>query len=129
MSVAPSQHPFPLPPRAAEPLARGIVFHSFREAVLVQWGQAGVASMARHLGAASSESLTSGVLALEWRSERMLMEWHEALWLGPLRENDKELRAFVDRNVSLGFGRTRRALLRLVTPLMLARKAAELWRH
>lgn len=131
MSAAPSVHPPSPIHRAArvapDALARGALFQSFRETALAQWGKAGLAAMLPRLAPQSARALEEGVLAMEWRPEAILVDWYDALWAGPAREDEGELRTFVDRTIASGVGRTKRALLRLATPHAVATKAAEIW--
>src|SRR5579871_4461221 len=115
---------------ADEQMAKGIVLHAMRLAVIDMWGQAGLADVAARVSSDTRvQTAETGVSPLAWVPERFLVEWHDAVWNGPAKRDDDALRRTVDRRIQFGFGRVRKALLGLVGPVGVIRRAGELWRH
>jgi hypothetical protein len=101
-----------------------------RHAVLDVWGEAGLAVVAAHVSADTrAQTVEASVSPLAWVPERFLIEWHEATWHHLARHDDAALCRTIDRRLDFGFGRVRKALLGLVGPEGVIRRAAELWRH
>ena len=118
------------PPVSNEPLARGIILHTFREAAIQTWGEASLLKIAEQLPDDARVATFDVIPAvLEWQPERYAMAWYEAAWAGPCRGDERAFAAFVDKSVDLSFGRVRRAMLAFITPVGLLHKASELWRH
>jgi hypothetical protein len=113
-----------------EALTKGTILVSTRLAIVDLWGEAGWRDVAARLPEDARQTMTRGELtALGWYPTRFAQDCGRALLAGPGGGKETELRRFVRRSVDLGFGRIRRALLRLATPEMLASRAASLWRH
>lgn len=115
---------------ALEPLARRTIFSAFRRAAVDIWGDEGL----REIGAGMSEEarlrcVDAVVIGEEMLPERFVLEWYECAWAGPAARNRVSYHRFLDRMMDHGFGRVRKVLLGIATPLMLARKASDLWRH
>lgn len=117
-------------PPSAEPLTRGTHLHSQREAILATWGEAGLRQVidvltdeTRHATAPAAAS------PLAWYPTRYLVEWGNAIFAGPAGRDEQAFRANIARSTDLGFGRVRRVLMGFATPIILAQRAAELWRH
>jgi hypothetical protein len=113
-----------------EPRARGILLLGFVEAIQSLWGEEGLRKTTLRLPsdvhAATVERI---VLAVEWVPEAYVVAWHHAVLEGPCARNEAELRRWIQHATDRAFGQVRRLLLRVVTPELLLRKAAELWRH
>lgn len=101
-----------------------------RRAVLDVWGQDGLLDVARRVSP-DCRALTVDAEAepLAWVPERYLVEWHEATWEGPAQRDDDALCRTINRRLDLGFGHVRKALLGLVGPEGVIRRAGELWKH
>ncbi len=113
-----------------EQKTKGIVLHAMRLAVLDVWGEAGLAVVAAHVSKDTREQTVEAPLSpLAWVPERFLIEWHEATWKGLARHDEAALCRTIDRRIDFGFGRVRRALLSLVDPEGVIRRATELWKH
>jgi hypothetical protein len=113
-----------------EQRTKGIVLHAMRLAVRDLWGEPGLAEIATLVSSDNrAATIDRPASPLEWYPERFLCEWHEAAWRGPAQMDDAELCRVIDRRVDLGFGRVRKALLGLVGPEGVMRRAGELWRH
>jgi hypothetical protein len=113
-----------------ESMARGTVFRGLREAALEVFGETGYAVLVRALPAdvraATVDSLT---VAVGWYPERYVMAWFEAAFDCAAGRNEARFHAFLDRMMDHGFGKVRRALLRLASPDMLLGQATTLWQH
>jgi hypothetical protein len=112
----------------SEPCASQRVFVASRLAVLSLWGEAGLADVASRLPVdARSSLIDSAIISEAWLPERFVMAWQEAVWNGPCQGDGTALRHYTDRVVDSGFGRVRRLLVSMVTPVTLCTRAAELW--
>lgn len=115
---------------ADEQLTKGIVLHAMRLAVKDLWGEAGLKDVGGRVSSDTrAQTVEVAASPLAWVPERFLVEWHEAVWNGPAKRDDDALRRTVDRRIHFGFGRVRKALLGLVGPVGVIRRAGELWRH
>jgi len=113
-----------------EQLTKGIVLHAMRLAVLDVWGEAGIAQVASRVSADTRvQTVAASASPLAWVPERFLVEWHEAVWEGPADHDDAALCRVIHRRIDFGFGRVRKALLGLVGPEGVVRRAGELWKH
>ncbi len=113
-----------------EQLTKGIVLHAMRLAVLDVFGDAGLAEVAPRVSADTcAQTVDASASPLAWVPERFLVEWHEAVWDGPARRDDAALCRVINRRLDFGFGRVRKALLGLVGPEGVTRRAGELWKH
>lgn len=101
-----------------------------RRAVLDLWGEAGLADIAARVSMDTRlQTVEAPASPLTWVPERFLTEWHEATWDGPARRDDAALCKTINRRLDLGFGRVRKALLSLLGPEEVIRRAGELWKH
>jgi hypothetical protein len=115
---------------AEEQCTKGIVLHAMRLAVLDVWGEAGLADVARRVSEENRKQTVETLASpLAWLPERFLIEWHQATLAGPAKGDDAALCRTIDRRLDFGFGRVRKALLGLVGPEGVIRRASELWRH
>jgi hypothetical protein len=117
------------PPLTGGPHARGSVLHGFREAVVDLWGEEGLRRFAELLPAdARVATLDSIVLPFEWVPIAHVVAWHEALWNGLARGDERELTKLVARAIDVGLGRFKSAFFAGITPERLVERAPELWR-
>jgi hypothetical protein len=106
------------------------VIHGFRAACVDLWGEDSLRQLAGHLPLETRvATLDAIVLPFEWVGIRHVIAWHEALWNGPARADERELARLVSRAIELGFGRVKAAFLAGVTPEKLRDRAPELWRY
>jgi hypothetical protein len=109
---------------------KGIILHAMRLAVLDLWGEPGLNDIAARISEENrKDTVDHAASPLEWLPERYLVEWHEASWNGPAKHDDEALCRVINRRLDYGFGRVRRALLGLVGPEGVIRRAGELWKH
>jgi hypothetical protein len=117
------------PPPSGEPHARGTVLHGFRAAVEDLWGERAVADIAARLPLATRlATIDSMVLPFEWLPTHHVIAWHDAIWTGPARTDERELARLVARSIDLGLGRFKSAFFSGVTRERLVERAQELWR-
>ncbi|MET0287020.1 MAG: hypothetical protein ABW352_21230 [Polyangiales bacterium] len=110
--------------------ARGTVFVAFREAAVELWGESGLRTLASALPEDVRIATVDNVVAsVGFYPERYTIAWFHAAYVVMARRSDREFYAFLDSMMDHGFGRVRRALLRLATPGFLIDQAASLWRH
>jgi hypothetical protein len=113
-----------------EQRTKGIVLHAMRAAVLDLFGEAGLSDVAARVSAdCRAQTVVAPASPLAWLPERYLVEWHQASWDGPAKRDDHTFCKIVNRRLDFGFGRIRRALLGLVGPEGVIRRAGELWKH
>jgi hypothetical protein len=109
---------------------RGTVMMAFREAALKCFGEQGLASLGAHLSeAVRRETVDVAASSLNWIPESYVLEWYQALWLGPCNRRRDLFLKFLDRMIEAGFGRIRKTLVALATPAMILNKAPSLWEH
>jgi hypothetical protein len=96
----------------------------------MQWGEAGLKSVLDRLTPEVREA-TAGpsFTPLGWYPTRYVVDWIEASYDGPARRDDEAIRKGVDLAIDLSFGRVKRVFLRFATPVLLAQRAADLWRR
>ncbi len=115
---------------ADESKARGTIFVAFREAAMELWGEHGLQLLASALpDDVRAGTLDSVMTSAGLYPERYAVAWFNAAYAVMSRRIDREFYAFLDSMMDHGFGRVRRALLRLATPAFLLDQAANLWRH
>lgn len=115
---------------ADEQRTKGIVLHAMRLAVMDVWGEAGLADIAARVSEDNRiQTVEQPASPLAWVPERYLVEWHQAAWEGPAQHDDSALCRVINRRLDFGFGRVRKALLGLVGPEGVVRRAGELWKH
>ena len=113
---------------SAEPCAAQRVFVASRAAAVELYGDGGLRETAERLPPDVRGALIDSALITDrWLPERFVMAWLEAVFAGPARGSDDELRRYIHKVVDSGFGRVRRLLVNLVTPATLCTRAAELW--
>ena len=118
-----------VPPPSGEPYARGTILHGFRAAVEDLWGERAVADIAARLPLATRvATIDTLVLPFEWIPIHHGIAWHEAMWAGPARADERELARLVSRSIDLGLGRFKAAFFAGVTKERLVERAQELWR-
>jgi hypothetical protein len=117
------------PPPSGDPYVRGTVLHGFRAAVLDLWGDAALAQVAARLPMATRvATIDALVLPFEWVAVDHVIAWHEAMWTGPARGDERELARLVAKSIELGLGRFKSAFFVGVTPEKLVERSQELWR-
>jgi hypothetical protein len=110
--------------------ARGTVFVGFRAAAIELWGDQGLRTLASALpDDVRTATIDNAVVSAGLYPERYTVAWFNAAYAVMSRRSDREFYAFLDGMMDHGFGRVRRALLRLATPGFLLDQAASLWRH
>jgi hypothetical protein len=117
------------PPRSTEPLARGVVLFALHEAVRGFFGD----EQLRLVVARLPEPIARATFGpefrpLEWYPVAHLEAWHEAIHAGPIHGDDGVYAECMDRALDVTLGRLRRAFMRLMTPVTLAKRSSELWR-
>jgi hypothetical protein len=111
-------------------MTRGTILHSNAESIREVWGDEGHRDVVSRLSAETREATTGPAFsALSWYPTRYLMEWDVAKMAGPCAGDEEAFRRSIRRATDLGFGRVRRAFLKVATPVLLAQRAAELWSH
>jgi hypothetical protein len=117
-------------PPATVPRVRGTVIHGYRMAALELWGEDGLRRIAEDLPPATRQRTVDELLVTVDRVPvRDVMEWQQAIWQGPAERREESFHRFIDRSVDHGFGRIRRAFLKLATPAQVAAKAPAMWAH
>jgi hypothetical protein len=72
---------------------------------------------------------TAGMRPLpDWILLEDLIAWHQAVWNGPAKRNEKIMTEHIHATVDQGFGRVKRVLLSMSTPHSLAPRVVKLWR-
>lgn len=111
-------------------MTRGTLLHSVAAGVLDVWGPEGLRDVTARLPEETRAATTGPAFTLlSWYPTRYVMDWDVAKMAGPARGDEAAFRRSVTRSIDLGFGRIRRALLSFATPVLIAERAAELWRH
>jgi hypothetical protein len=110
--------------------ARGTILVAFREALVAAYGAEGLEMVAKRLPrevrAATIDDLLVGVA---WLPESYVLSWYEALWSGPCEGRSERFCTLLDGMLDRGFGRIRRAFLKLASPETILAKAPSLWRY
>lgn len=100
----------------------------FRAACLQMWGEDGYQRVSSELPNHVRER-TAGMRPLpDWILLDDLIAWHQAVWDGPARRNERIMTEHVHATVDQGFGRVKRLLLGVSTPHSLAPRVVALWR-
>jgi hypothetical protein len=101
----------------------------FRAAFREMWGESGYESLCSDLPADVQER-TAGMRPLpDWIPLDDLIAWHQAVWNGPARRDEKIMTEHIHATVDQGFGRVKRLLLSISTPHSLAPRVVALWRE
>lgn len=117
------------PPASAEPLTRGVVFHSLHEALRNLWGEEQLAAVVAALPAEIAyATFGAAYRPLTWYPVAYLEAWHEAVHAGPAGRDDGIYVEYMDRALDVSLGRLRRAFMRFMNPVKLAERSSELWR-
>jgi hypothetical protein len=110
-----------------EPKAHQRILVAKRTAALQFFGVDGHKRIAQHLPEKTrKETIDVALFSETWVPERWILDWHEAEWKA-VGENRERFLKFCDAVVDQGFGKVRRVLIKLVTPALMASRAAELW--
>jgi hypothetical protein len=116
------------PAQSSIPLSRGIIVHSLSSTVLETWGDDGLRAVAALLPSdVASETIGPDFLAIRWYPSSHIVAWHNALFEGPSKYDERAFTTCIQRALDLSTGLLRRALMRLLTPDVLAEKTGELW--
>ena len=92
------------------------------------WGDARLAEVASALPRAiAAATFGSEYRPLQWYPVAYLDAWHEAIHAGPCAGDDAVFAQCMDRALDVSVGRLRRAFMRLMNPVTLARRSSELW--
>jgi hypothetical protein len=111
-------------------MTRGTILHSMREAIVALWGEHGLQDVVDRLPDETRVATTGAMLStLRWYPTRYVLDWNVAKMAGPARDDERAFRRSVALAMDLGFGRVRRVFLSFATPMLLAERAASLWRH
>jgi hypothetical protein len=117
-------------PASSEPMSRGTILHGVAAAVHDLWGDEGLRDVVSRLPEETRAATTGPAFtSLSWYPTRYLMEWDVAKMAGPAHGDEEAFRQSLRRGTDFGFGRVRRAFLSFATPVLLAQRATELWRH
>ena len=112
----------------ADPSVRCTHLVALRSAALELWGERALRNVADRMSEAARARCIDGPLEEEWYPETFVVEWCEAAWSGPCREDEREFFRLINRMTDHGFARTREVLLSLANPSMVLRRVGELWR-
>jgi hypothetical protein len=110
--------------------ARGTILVAFREALLELYGPQGLAQVAQRLPReVRTVTIDDLLIGVSWMPESYVLAWYEALWSGPCAGSSERFCALLDCMLDRGFGRIRRAFLKLASPETILAKAPSLWRY
>jgi hypothetical protein len=99
----------------------------FRIACELMWGPAGYRAVCADLPPDVSER-TSGMRPLpDWVALDDLIAWHVAVWNGLAKRDEGVMTKHIQATVDQSFGRVKRALLAMSTPMTLVPRSAALW--
>lgn len=99
----------------------------FRTACEQMWGETGARETIDALPSDVRER-TGGIRPLpDWIPLGDLIAWHEAVWDGQAKRDQKVMLAHAHRTVDQGFGRVKRAVISLANAATLAPRVAALW--
>jgi len=102
----------------------------FRGAVEEMFGDEGVREVRLHLPAdADAAFFDARSVGEKWVAERHLLTFMDAVLNGPCGRNRIKFADWGRLQIVRGFGRVKAAMLRVVTPQILASRAAALWRE
>ena len=116
------------PGPTAESCASRRTAMGFRAGLEKLFGDAGVEQVRSLLSAeADGAFFGAATVGQPWIPERHLVAFMRSVLDGPCGRNRLKFREWNQVQIMNGFGRVKAAMLRIVTPQMLARRAAELW--
>lgn len=99
----------------------------FRTACERMWGLPGMSETIEALPSDVRER-TAGIRPLpDWIPLDDLIAWHEAVWNGRAKRDQKVMFAHAHLTVDQGFGRVKRAVISLASAATLAPRVAALW--
>lgn len=110
--------------------APSIRFYQLRASVDASkalFGESATAAVAQSMSSDVRSTLDGVGTAMSWIPVQHLIDWTFGVWEGPAERNRETMVTYTRRQVDLGFGRVRRALLTLVSPRQLLGRAPELW--
>jgi hypothetical protein len=111
-------------------LSHGTSFVSTLAAAKHLWGEHALAVVGERLKPETRRTmLEEPVLAVSWYPSWMLADLCQSVWDGPARQRESVFATFVDRALDLGWSRMRRVLVGMLTPGLLATRAAKEWRN
>jgi hypothetical protein len=94
------------------------------------WGEHAFSAIAERLKPDTRRvMLQEPLVAMSWYPSWMLIDWCQSVWNGPARQRDAIYATFVDRTIDLGWSRVRRLFVGMLTPELLATRAAKEWRN
>jgi hypothetical protein len=121
--------PPPPSPAIAEPRVHRKNVIGFRAASEELWGR-GVYEQIVAALPPDVQRATAGLRPMEpWVPEGFIAAWAEAVWRGPARCDEAQMRRYVGASVAHGFGRVRRFFLQIMTPEAVVERAVALWRE
>jgi hypothetical protein len=113
-----------------EPRSHGTSFVSSIAAARHLWGEHALSAIAERLKPDTRRvTLQEPLLAVSWYPSWMLIDWCQSVWDGPARQRESVYAAFVDRGLDLGWSKMRRVFVGMLTPGLLATRAAKEWRN
>jgi hypothetical protein len=116
-------------PGTDEPRSHGTTFLSVIAAAKHLWGEHALSGIAEQLKPETRRvMLQEPLLAVSWNPSWMLTDWCSSVWNGPARQREAVYATFMDRTIDLGWSRVRRVFVSMLTPALLATRAAKEWR-
>ena len=113
-----------------EPMSKGTIVHSLIAAVRDVWGEDGIqGALARLAPDVAEATMGADFVPLKWYPTRYVVAWNSAIYDGPAAGDEATFCRCVVRSIDFGFGRVRRAFLRIATPQLVAERATALWQR
>ncbi len=97
------------------------------DAAKQQFGDEATAAVVQAMPEDVQKTISDISTAMSWIPVENLITWTFGVWEGPAERSRDTMVEYTRRQVDLGFGRVRRALLTMVSPKMLLNRAPELW--
>jgi hypothetical protein len=117
-------------PSTDEPHSHGTTFVSVVAAATHLWGEHALSAIAERLKPETRRvMLQEPLLAVSWYPSWMLIDWCQSVWEGPARRREPVFATFIDRMLDVGWGPMRRIFVGMLTPGLLASRAAKEWRN
>lgn len=91
------------------------------------FGKEAARAVEESMSAAFSEALAPVETGMSWTPVQHMIDWSLAVWEGPAGRERPLMVDYTRRQVALGFGRLRRALIAVASPRLLLTRAPELW--